>query len=111
MVADPAQQLDGSRWLKPVAVLSRHFMMQDGFTILKMEAADPQRGDIGVDRLRAADEAQQNVSGYVVAERNGQSEKRSRAHRQRPRDIFPAADCRHGEGCGPREESAPADRA
>jgi hypothetical protein len=37
-------------------------MMKDGFTVLKMEAANPERGDIGVDRLRAAHEARSCAS-------------------------------------------------
>lgn len=42
-------------------------MMKDGFIVLKMEAANPERCDIRVDALRAAHEAQQNVRCYIVA--------------------------------------------
>jgi hypothetical protein len=70
-VADLAKQLDRSRRLKPVAVLCRHFVMQDGFIVLKVEAVNFERGDIRVDGLRSAGEAQQNVRRDVVAQRNG----------------------------------------
>src|ERR1700690_1591831 len=50
-------------------------MMKDGFVIPKMEAANPETGDIRVHRLRSADETQQNVCCHIVAERNGQSQK------------------------------------
>ena len=55
-------------------------MMKDGFTVLKMKAAYPERGDIRVDRLRAAHEAQQNVRRYIVAQRNGHSQKFVQGH-------------------------------
>jgi hypothetical protein len=70
-VADPAKELYGSHRLKPVAVLRRHFMMEDGFIILKVEAVNFERGDICVDGLWSAGEAQQNVSRDIVAQRNG----------------------------------------
>lgn len=55
--------------------MSGRIVMKAGFRILKVEAGNAERGDIGVDGLRAADEAQQNIRGYVVAERNGQAQK------------------------------------
>src|SRR5882762_5617373 len=55
-------------------------MMKDGFTVLKMEAADPEPGDICVDPFWAARKAQQNVRRYIVAQRNGQSQKLSQGH-------------------------------
>ena len=54
--------------------------MKDGFAVLKMETANPERGDIRVDRFRAAHKAQQNVRCYVVTERDGQSQKFTQGH-------------------------------
>ena len=55
-------------------------MMKHGFAVLKMEAANPERGNRRCDRLRAAHEAQQNVGCYIVAERNVQSQKLAQGH-------------------------------
>ena len=55
-------------------------MMQVGLTILKMETANPERGNIRVDHGRAAQQAQQNVRSHVVAQRNGQSQKLAQGH-------------------------------
>ncbi len=46
-------------------------MMKDGFTILKVEAVDPERGDIRIDGVWPTYEAQQNVRCNIVAQRNG----------------------------------------
>lgn len=54
--------------------------MEDGFTVLKKEAANPEHGEKRIDRLRAAHEAQQNVRCYIVAQRNGQSQKLAQGH-------------------------------
>src|SRR5580692_10366215 len=55
-------------------------MMKDSFIVLKMKAANPESGDIRVDRLRAAHQAQQNVRSYIVAQRNRQSQKLVQGH-------------------------------
>ena len=55
-------------------------MMKHGFTILKMETANPERRDIRVDRFRAAHQAQQNVRCHIIAQRNGQPQKLAQGH-------------------------------
>src|ERR1700722_1932920 len=55
-------------------------MMKDGFIVPKVEAADPERGDIRVDRFRAAHETQQNIGCHIVTQRNGQSQKLAQGH-------------------------------
>src|SRR6266853_547849 len=54
--------------------------MKHGFAVLKMEAANPERSDILVDSFRAAHKPQQNVRCYIVAQRNGQSQKFAQGH-------------------------------
>src|SRR5208282_5392328 len=54
--------------------------MKHGFAVLKMEAANPEGGDIGVDGFRAAHKPQQNVRFYIVAQRDGQSQKFAQGH-------------------------------
>jgi hypothetical protein len=46
-------------------------MMKNGFIVLKVEAVDPERGDIRVDGLWSTREAQQDVRCDIVAQRNG----------------------------------------
>src|SRR5580698_5618484 len=75
IVADFAQQLNGSSRLKRVSVLCCHLTMKDGFIILKMEAVNPERGDIRIDEFWPAHETQQNIRCDIVTERNGQSQK------------------------------------
>jgi hypothetical protein len=54
--------------------------MKASLTVLKMEAADPELGDIGVDYLRPAHDAQQNVRCDIVAERSVQPQKLAQRH-------------------------------
>lgn len=61
IVVDSAEQLDGSRRLKPVPVLRRHFVMEHGFAVLKMKAANLERGNIRIYGIRAAHKPQQNI--------------------------------------------------
>jgi hypothetical protein len=49
--------------------------MKHGFAVLKMEAANLERGDIRVYGFRTAYKLQQNIRCYIVAERNRQSQK------------------------------------
>ena len=54
--------------------------MKAGFTVLKMEATNRERGDIRVDGFRAAHQPQQNARSYIVAQRNGHSQKFVHGH-------------------------------
>jgi hypothetical protein len=80
VVADSTKKLSGSCRLKPVSILEGPFTMKCVFSILKMKAGDAERGDIVVNRAGTTDrtgtacDAKQDVRGYVVAERDGQSQ-------------------------------------
>src|SRR5260370_40342204 len=54
--------------------------MTAGSTVMKMEATTPERGDIRVDGFRATYKPQQNVPSYIVAQRNGHSQKFVQGH-------------------------------
>src|SRR5260370_32084858 len=54
--------------------------MKHSFAVLKMEATNRERGDIRIDGFRAAHKPQQNVPSYIVAQRNGHSQKFVQGH-------------------------------
>jgi hypothetical protein len=73
--------------------------MKAGFTVLKIEATNPERGDIRVDSFRAAHKPRQNVRSYICrSAKRSFAEVRAGAHRPRHQGIDPA-----GEGTAPAD--------
>ena len=75
VVADEAQELDGSGWLEGVSVLNGNVVMQGIFIVQEVKAGDAERGDVIGHGALAADDAEQSVRGDVVTQRDGQAQK------------------------------------
>ena len=64
--------MDGGTGLKPVVILQGFIAVQIVLGVLHVEAGQAERGHVGVDRRGAAQEAEKDVGGGVVALSDGE---------------------------------------
>src|SRR6202050_3511910 len=74
LIVDAPQELDGTRGCEPVSVLGTHVAVQSVLAVLQMKTADAEPSEVVVERLRSADDSQQQVRGDVVALRDREAQ-------------------------------------
>ncbi len=73
-VGKAAEEVDGGLGLEPVAILEGLVAVEVVLGVLHVEASDAERGHVGVDEGGAAEEAEKDVGGGVIALGDGELE-------------------------------------